>query len=352
LGIGLVDACQTVFPMHAQGMHHAWVALFVTLVATWLPWALATPFVMELTRRFPVLGGPSSRGLMVHIGTLAVLSVISAGWYALFEYILNPWAVPNPTASYWTLLLGKLSYDTLRSFVAYTLIVVIAEFLLSRERLAKAQTEAAELRAKLSEAKLDSLRKQMDPHFIFNALNSVCGLVRDNQAETAAQMLVALSSYMRDSATHSSHPVVTLAEEIDLLRQYLEIQRYRFGDRLQVHIDVPIEFLAANVPNLLLQPLAENAIKHGIAARAEGGTIEVSGLRVEDKLQLVVRNTAPHADVAESSRGLGLGLSNLRARLQLLYREDQSLEMERTADGEVEVRIMLPLERDGMDAAA
>ena len=351
LGIGLVDACQTVFPMRAQGMHHAWAALFVMLVASWLPWALATPLVRELTRRFPVLGGPSVHGLLVHIGTFGILGMVSAGWYALLEFVLNPWAVAHPSTSYASLLLGKLPYDVLRSFVAYTLIVVIAEFLLSRDRLANSQTEAAELRAELSEARLHSLRQQMDPHFIFNALNSVCGLVRDNEKEPAAQMLVDLSTYLRNAAEYPGRAVVTLAEEVDLLKRYLDIQKCRFGDRLRVSIDVPVEFLPAKVPSLLLQPLAENAIKHGIAARADGGAIQVSGLRVKDKLQLIVRNSAPHAALAESPPGLGIGLSNLRARLNLLYRDEQSLKMERTSDGDVEVCILLPIAGEGIDAA-
>jgi two-component system, LytTR family, sensor kinase len=352
LGIGLGDACQTVFPMRAQGMHHAWVALFVMLVASWLPWALATPLVVELVRRFPVLRGLSLSGFLLHVGTLGILSVASACWYALFEFELNPWGLPHPSGSYISLLLNKLSYDVLRSLVAYTLIVLVAEFLFSRDRLAGSQTEAAELRAELSEAKLASLRQQMDPHFIFNALNSVCGLVRDNQNEPAVQMLVALSSYLRNAAEHPRRALVTLAEEVDFLKQYLEIQKCRFGDRLRVLIDVPAEFLPARVPSLLLQPLAENAIKHGISALADGGAIQVRGIREKDRLRLIVRNSAPRTVLTESLPGLGIGLSNLRARLYLLYRDDQALSLQRTDGGDVEVCITLPIGRDAIDAAA
>jgi two-component system LytT family sensor kinase len=352
LGIGLIEACQTVFPMRAQGMHHAWMALFLMLVASWLPWTLVTPLVIELTRRFPVLRGTSIRGLLIHVGTLGILSVVSAGWYALFEFELNPWAVAQPSGSYVSLLLGKLSYDFLRSFVAYTLLVVIAEFLFSRERLASSQTEAAELRAELSEAKLASLRQQMDPHFIFNALNSVCGLVRDGQNEPAVEMLVAVSAYLRNAAEHPLRPLASLAEEVDLLRQYLDIQKCRFGERLRILIEVPAEFLPVTVPTLLLQPLAENAIKHGISARADGGSIRVTGQRVDGKLQLVVRNSAPQAVLTDSPPGLGIGLSNLQARLNLLYRAEQCLQMERVNGGDFEVRITLPLRGVGIDVAA
>src|ERR1700759_7199 len=107
LGIGLVDACQTVFPMRAQGMHHDWLALSLMLVASWLPWTVASPLVIELTRRFPVLRGTSVRGLLIHIGALGILSIVSAGWYALFEFGLNPWAVAQPSGSYVSLLIAK-----------------------------------------------------------------------------------------------------------------------------------------------------------------------------------------------------------------------------------------------------
>jgi two-component system, LytTR family, sensor kinase len=352
LGIGLIEACETVFPMRAQGMHHAWLALFVMLVTAWLPWALATPLVSELTRRFPVLTGPSLRGLLLHAGTLALLGLLSASWCALLEFELNPWALPHPSVSYSNLLLSKLSYDVLRSFVAYTLIVVIAEFLLSRDRLAGTQTEAAELRAELSEARLNSLRQQMDPHFIFNVLNSVCGLVRDNQNERAILMLVSMSAYLRNATEQPRRPVATLAEEVELLTQYLDIQKCRFGDRLQVHIDVPAEFLATKVPSLLLQPLAENAIKHGISARADGGAIQVTARRIEHNLQLLVRNSAPQSTPADPPPGLGIGLSNLRARLSLLYRDNQTLKLQRTSGGDVEVRILLPMVGEGVNVAA
>ena len=192
----------------------------------------------------------------------------------------------------------------------------------------------------------------MDPHFIFNALNSVCGLVRDDENESAVQMLVALSTYLRNAAQRPLRPLVTLAEEVGFLKQYLEIQKCRFGARLEVLIDVPAELLPLRVPSLLLQPLAENAIKHGLSQRAEGGTIRVMGMRVADKLQVIVRNSAPPTAVDGSSPGLGVGLANLRARLNLIYQDDQALTVQRATGGDVEVCITLPIGRDALDAAA
>ncbi len=344
LGFGIVDACQTVFPMRAEGMQHNWVALFVMVSAAWLPWALATPPLMDLARRYPPFRPPLWRGLGLHLGMLAAIALASAMWYALFEYFTNPWAAPGPRPSYLSLMLTKLSYGVLDSLAAYVVVVVIVEALASRDRLAGARTEAAELRAELSDARLLALRQQLDPHFIFNALNSVCGLVREHQDKAAVQMLVALGDYMRNAVARPQQPFATLGEEVDYLRQYLEIQKFRLGERLQVSIDVPAELLAIEVPNLLLQPLAENAIKHGIAGREQGGAIRVSGTRAGDRLHLLMSNP-PAPQAAEPPRGTGIGLSNLRARMRLMYGEDQVLALHRTEAGEIEVRVTLPLSR-------
>jgi two-component system, LytTR family, sensor kinase len=346
LCIGLIDACQTVFPMRAQGMHHAWVALFVMLVAAWLPWALATPIVMNLARRYPLFHAPSAAGLLSHAAMLLAISLVTAAWYALFEFELNPWALAVRSDSYLNLMLAKLVYSALTSLIAYGLILTITEFISSQERAARSHAEAADLRARLSEAQLAALRQQMDPHFTFNTLNAICGLVRDDQNEAAVRMLLGLSEFLRHAAERSHLPLVTLAEEVKYLERYLDIQKCRFGDRLQVVVDVPQELLAARVPNLLLQPLAENAIKHGISKRAEGGTIWVTGSSANNHIHLNVRNTGPRAASKVPGKRPGIGLSNLRARMQRLYGSDFELKLQQTENGDVEVRIALPLRED------
>jgi two-component system, LytTR family, sensor kinase len=352
VGVGIIDACQTVFPMRAQGMHHAWVALFATLTVAWLPWALASPMLMNLTSRYPAIRTPTARGLLPHAGMLAAVSVVYAAWSALLEFWLNPWAEPSPRDPYMRLFLAKLLYGILTSLVAYMLIVMISEFMASRDRLARSHTEAADLRAQLSEARLAALRQQMDPHFIFNALNSVCGLVRDSQSEAAVQALVALSELLRKTAEQSHRPLVTLAEDVSYLQSYLEIQKYRFGERLQVTVDVPAELLSAVVPNLLLQPLAENAIKHGIEMRASGGAVQVTGSLAGDRLLLSIRNNTPNANAVPVADGARIGLSNLRTRMSLLYGKDCDLTMERAENGDVEVRVSLPMRKDFISVRA
>ncbi len=135
---------------------------------------------------------------------------------------------------------------------------------------------------------MGALRRQIEPHFIFNTLNSIAGMVRDQKNEAAVRMIVGLSEFLRRATNDSHRAQVTLAEEVEYLERYLDIQKIRFGDRLQASVRIPSELLRAQVPSLLLQPLVENAIKHGIAMRVAGGTVRVVGTHRDGELRLSV----------------------------------------------------------------
>ncbi len=160
--------------------------------------------------------------------------------------------------------------------IVYALILTVTYLVDARERIARQATEAAQLNEELSKAQLAALRGQMEPHFMYNTLNSIAGLVRDERDEEAISMIVGLSEFLRRASEDSHRSQVTLAEEVEYLQRYLDIQKLRFGERLQVRVDIPAELLHAQVPNLLLQPLVENAIKHGIAKRIAGGTVRIT----------------------------------------------------------------------------
>ena len=139
--------------------------------------------------------------------------------------------------------------------------------------MARQATETARLNEELSRAQLASLRQQIEPHFMFNTLNSIAGLVREQRNDSAVSMIVGLSEFLRRATQDSHRSQVTLEEEVEYLQRYLDIQKLRFGEHLQVSVDIPPEMLHAQVPNLLLQPLVENAIKHGIARGVGGGAV-------------------------------------------------------------------------------
>jgi two-component system, LytTR family, sensor kinase len=345
LGVGVIDACENVFPMRAAGMHHNWVPLFVVLVLNWLPWALATPLVMRYARRFPLFPTPSIRLVLIHLCAVLVIALIAAGWSALLEVLLDPWGQSQGLNTFVALSLGKVSYGLLTSLIVYAVIQSFTLVMDSAARIARQHTETAELNEQLAKAQLDALRRQIDPHSMFNTLNAIAGLVRDRQIDAAVNMIVGLSSLLRRAAQDMNSPRVTLGEEIDYLQRFLDIQRARFVDRLRVDLDVPEDLHQILVPNMILQPLVENAIKHGIAKRIQGGQIEIVGRQEGNLLKLSVFNDGPAFSHDRSADTPGIGLANLRARLRILYGSKFSLHIGCPDTGGVEVAITLPLDR-------
>jgi len=342
-GVGLINASQTVFPMRALGMNHAWLSLFATLMLVWLPWALATPCVIRLGRRYPPTRSTPPLGWVIHVAAITVIGLIYAAWSATLETLLNPWAQtpdPGPFMARW---LSTFFYGQLTSLVLYAFILTIDYLYESRQRLARQQMQAAQLSEQLHKAQLDALRHQIEPHFMFNSLNAIAGLVRGNRNADAVEMIVALSEFLRGAASDLGRPQVALEQEVQYLRKYLEVQRARFADRLQVTLEFPTELLSAQVPGLILQPLVENAIKHGISKRTQGGAIQVTASSSGSTLQLSVINDGPSLSPDWETRHSGIGLSNLCTRLRLLYGATFDFRLHNRDLGGVQAVVSLPL---------
>jgi LytS/YehU family sensor histidine kinase len=200
--------------------------------------------------------------------------------------------------------------------------------------------QTAQLAAQLSEARLSALRMQLNPHFLFNSLNAITVLVRDGKNGAASRMLELLSDVLRQVLRTDEAHETTVAEELEFLEQYLAIEQVRFSDRLRVRIELVPGVAGAAVPRFLLQPLVENAIRHGIARRADAGVIDISARRVGDELVLTVRDDGPGLP-PEPTKG-GVGLSNTRARLAGLYGERATLEVANAEGAGVMVTVRLP----------
>jgi two-component system, LytTR family, sensor kinase len=337
---GLFDASQTVLIMHAEGGHHPWPPLFGTELASWLPWALATPLVVNLARQHPINRGMSGRTVGIHLAAFAAVSAVAEAWSAELQVLFNPWGhrqSPTFVDTWSTMLL----YQVFTFLIAYALILTVTYVVDARERIARQITETSRLNEELSRAQLAALRRQMEPHFMYNTLNSIAGLVRDHRNNAAVSMIVGLSEFLRRASADSHRSQVTLLEEVEYLQRYLEIQKVRFGERLQVSVDIPAELLRAQVPNLLLQPLVENAIKHGIAQRVAGGSVRVAGACHNGSLCLSVYNDGSNVPPDWAGTHTGVGIGNLRTRLQILHGKDSGLEL-RHANAGVEVVVTLP----------
>ncbi len=339
-GFGLIYATQTVFVMRSEGMHHAWARLFLTSLLSFLPWALATGFVMSLGIRFPPVKSKSFATWFVHLVSCTAIGLLSAAWSVWLDVALNPYGNGFPTGPFVHAWLDRFYNGILSTLVLYATILAVNYVLDSKARLAHQQTETARLNEQLSRAQLDALRRQIEPHFLFNTLNAISGLVRERRNDDAVSMIAGLSDFLRRLFEVSTRQQVPLGEEVEFAQKYLDIQKVRFVERLQFTVDVPGELLLAQVPTLILQLMVENAIKHGIAQRAQGGAIRIAASRSDDQLRVSVYNDGPALrwDKAHS----GIGMSNMRTRLQSLYGDAFELSMQNRDPSGVEVTVSVP----------
>ena len=341
-GVATFDASQTVIAMRAEGMHHNWTELFITVLLSWLPWALATPLILHIAQQAPLPAG-HFRNWTLHLATCAGIGLVSSAWIAGLENLLNPWAKIPPTQPFVHLWLHKFYNGLLLFLMLYGFVLVVSNVLKSRERLALQQTEAARLSDQLSKSQLDALRRQIEPHFLFNTLNAIAGLVREKRNDAAVSMIAGLSDFLRRTLEDSGRQQVPLGEEMEFLQKYLDIQKVRFGDRLQVRVDIPRELLHAQVPSLILQLIVENSVKHGIAKLAQGGSIQIGASRANGSLRLNIYNDGPSLPADWEKTSSGIGIVNMRTRLQSLYGGAFELNMQNQAPHGVEVIVSVPL---------
>jgi LytS/YehU family sensor histidine kinase len=198
-----------------------------------------------------------------------------------------------------------------------------------------------EREVELAGAKLQGLRAQLRPHFMFNALNSVAMLVRGGRGPEAVEMIARVSDLLRDSLEEDDRAEVTLEEEVALARRYLAIEEVRFADRLSVRVDLTEQAKGARVPRLILQPVVENAVRHGIGQKAAAGRLDISARTTDDELVVVVRDDGPGP--AAAARGNGVGLKNTRERLKTAYGPAARLTLEHAPEGGAVATLVFPL---------
>jgi two-component system, LytTR family, sensor kinase len=332
LGIGLANGTQIVVGMRAVGMQHHWGALFFVCTAAWLVWACATPLVLKMCRRFPPVRSSGWQGGLAHLGACVAVSVADAAWIGLLYHLLNPFG--DRPESWWYAAFNTFFDRLILDLITYAAILAGGYAMDSLRRLAQREAE-------LSNARLDALQRQIEPHLLFNTLNSIAGLVREQRNSAAVAMIAGLGDLLRRLLDGGARQLVPLAEELSFLERYVEIHTLRFGARLNVTVDVPVELYGALVPNLVLQPLIENAIVHGIAMREEGGSIRVTASEHEGQLILSVHNDGPGLP-PEGAVERGVGIANTRGRLKTLYGGACALEVRNHAIEGVETVVRLP----------
>jgi two-component system LytT family sensor kinase len=296
---------------------------------------------LERWRLFPAAPGPAAASVAV---ALLVSCASAAGWMAAYHLFLAMVAGWRRGAFSWHDSFAGFPDLTNTIYYSFVLIAwsglyfgVQAYVSLLSERDRAARTEAL-----AQEARLKALRLQLNPHFLFNTLNAISTLVVESRAEEANRMLGRLAAFLRTTLDRTDEPEISIEEEVDFARRYLEIEEIRFGDRLRVIVDVGAETLGARVPPLILQPLVENAVRHAVLPRVEGGEIAIRAARRDGWLTLAVEDDGPGIEPGAAAASGGVGLANTRQRLAELYGDFAELAVGRRVGGGVAASIRLP----------
>ena len=340
LAVSFWTAIGLVFALPRLAGGGGWRTPLLSALAEWWSWGLLTPVIVAIDRRLPFSGRQPGRRLLAHL----VLGPLLTGAYV---YLSAGMAAAAGVGAWSRLTDGRLLADAFQglylwSMLVYCLIVGALQAYRYHERYLSAELRMERLERNFSEARLNALRMQLDPHFLFNALNTISAqLVRDPRL--ARTMIEHLGDLLRLSLDTQSRQEIPLSEEMAFLDHYLAIQKIRFGDKLNVTVRIAPEVKHAAVPSLLMQPLVENAIRHGIAQRARGGAVTVTARCVGDRLDIRVLDDGVGLppDWSPHDPG-GLGLSVTRERIAGLHPDGSHFAIGRRAGGGTEVEISFP----------
>jgi len=338
---GFLGVAETVAFWRMAGQPFPVWRAFALQLPQWLAYALLVPLILRLGQALPVRRARWALPLLAHLALAlalgSVYAVTAAGASSAFS--------PFPMERTWVqILVGWYLSGLPVMILAYLAVLgggwAVYWFALHRS----GEVAAARLEAQLSDARLSALRQQLHPHFLFNSLNAVTVLVRDRDWEGAEHAVHLLAGLLRDALRSGGPDRVPLARELDFVSRYLELERLRFPDRLRVVRDVPEELEDARVPVLVLQPLVENALRHGVAASASAGVVTLRARRDGALLVLTVEDDGRGPGAGGAREGAGVGLANVRERLRALYGDAASLLLEPRPGGGAVATVSLPLD--------
>lgn len=317
----------------------------------WYSWAVLTPGILWLSSRFPFERGTWKAAVPVHIAGVFVATLLHVAM-AVASSMATYWVVGESLDSWLQEAQQMLILNFDWEMMTYWTIVGVSHALRYHYKAQAKELSAAQLETRLVEAQLHTLQRQMQPHFLFNTLNTISALMH-RDVDAADAMIARLSDLLRMSLQRVGVQEVALKEELDFLSKYLEIEQTRFRDRLSVVFDIESDTLDALVPNLLLQPLVENAIKHGIGPRPTPGQIAVRARRVGAMLELDVQDNGVGLSAARlTDFNRGVGLSNTRSRLDHLYGSLHRFEFRQPAEGGLLVLISIPMAELAVEVGA
>jgi two-component system LytT family sensor kinase len=336
--VGLAFASQFYFSSLRAGWPVTWEEAVFSSLGDWYVFALLSVPAVKLARTFPF-----ERGNWFAVGLIHVLGsvLLSFGYIVLRAWMARLYSLGSPAplsfARAFTPLLAKPFQYYL--WVFWVIMAVSHAFDYYR-KYHERELQASELEKSLAQARLQALQSQLNPHFLFNTLHTISALMHKD-VEAADRMIMKLSELLRLALDNTETHEVALSQELEFLNRYLEIEKTRFRQRLTVETEIAPETLNAEVPNLVLQPLVENAIRHGIERHARPGKIILRAERRNGELLLEVQDNGDGLPGGKVSRE-GIGLSNTRDRLRQLYGERQMFELQNVPSGGLLARVTIP----------
>jgi two-component system LytT family sensor kinase len=353
VAVSLVFSAQEVLRNAATGARETWAGALVFNLVAWTAWAMLSPLIVMAADRLRLDDGKrvarSAVWVLVGLAVCGAHAVVTGlALRALGPIALVPSARASlPLARYlWTWIAITAAENT----IVFGTIAVACHAALYARDLRAQQIRELDLEGRLAHSELTVLRNQLEPHFLFNTLNTVSGLMV-HDVPGAQRVIAALGDLLRASTDRAARQEISLRDELALVHRYLEIQRARLRQRLAVHVDLSTDMLDGLVPSLVLQPLVENAIRHGIERNIRGGQVWIAGDCHGDRVTLIVRNDGV-AGEGSPSPGTGVGLSNIAARLSQLYGADHTFRAGRAAEGIFEVQLSLPYHTEPVTVAA
>ncbi len=318
-----------------------WGPLLRQQFKEWYAYGILSVGVLWFCGRNRLEPGHVGRWVMRHFGAALI--------YAALYAVLTSWWVSGERSvmheglilSFWYLMKNLCVHYLLTSMLMYWFLTFGHLGWHYYQRFREREVQAAELQRQLVEARLEALRMQLNPHFLFNTLHAISALVHENP-DAADRVIARLSELLRMSLDQSQPQEVALSKEMAFLDRYLEIEKTRFGERLTIQKQIEPEAKEALVPYLILQPLVENAIRHGIEQREDNGRLEIAAWRKDRRLELRISDNGPGLPETGASRPAGIGLANTRSRLSHLYGSDYRLDLKDGASGGLEACIDIP----------
>ena len=335
--IALISASMLYVTLSSQGSDTSFAAVLIVKLIVWLFWGAVTPLIITLGKKFSIAKNNRLKGILIHLPLSIILTSMNILLYAFIIYVSS-----DTQTSVLPLFLGLFLSQFEWYFIIYWAIIIVGYAFEYYEKYKDGELASIKLETELVRSQLKALKMQLHPHFLFNTLNNISALVRQGEQKSAISMLAGISELLRIALAQKDEQEIKLETEIDFIKRYLEIEKVRFTNKLDITYDIEKDTLQSYIPGFILQPVIENAINHGLSKKLSARKLEIAISLKDDYLYIHVYNDGPALendfDIKNST---GIGLSTTVDRLAQVYHEDYKMNIYNHDKG-VKVELMIP----------